>query len=728
MGYSDIGCYGSEIPTPNIDSIASRGVQYQNFHAAPTCTPTRAALLTGRNPHRAGFGRVASFDPGFPGYSMEFPDSIPTIASTLRDAGYATFAVGKWHLAREIEQSAGGSKHGWPLQVGFDRYYGFLDGFTNFFHPHQLVEDNHHLDIEEYPDDYYLTDDLTERAVTMIKETKSADSSKPFLLYLAHGAVHAPLQAHESDIAPFRGRYADGWTKIREERFRRQKELGLFPEDAVLADLDAGTARDIPDWDGMSHEEQALAARYMEVYAAMVATVDRSVGTLRDCLEELGEWDNTIFIFMSDNGASSDLGNAGTTRYMDAHGSPVRVDIGTDLANIDLIGGPRLFPHYPAGWALTCNTPFRLYKRFTHSGGHTVPFIISWPDGDLPDPAVRGDYAHVSDLLPTVTELIGLQTHLDHTDLDGVSFAGNLRGETDEPHRVEQLYESNGNRGLYQDGWALVDTFTPLEPFDDSGWELFNLETDRTEAVDLAADEPDRLRAMSRRWEEMAAQGDVFPLEDGSGIMFHQRPDFHRPTESATFWPGIPTVERIKARDLIWNRSFTVEVDITPTPGAQGIVLSHGDQAAGYVLYVDQGVVSFALNAAGVMTVLDAGALGKASHIELQVVCPELDRWDVTILVDGEVRSQRTEIWMRTGLMTPLHGIDIGLNRASPVSWDLHVRRGTFPWSGTIRQVRYHPGPYASDAPQLRVEEFRERGRQVAGADRPVPTTSPNPG
>ena len=723
MGYSDIGCYGSEIPTPNIDALASSGVRYQNFHAAPTCTPTRAALLTGRNPHRAGFGRVASFDPGFPGYSMEFPDAIPTLASTLRDTGYATFAVGKWHLAREIEQSAGGSKHGWPLQVGFDRFYGFLDGFTNFFHPHQMVEDNHHLDIAEYPEDYYLTDDLTDRAASMIKELKSAEADKPFLLYLAHGAVHAPLQAPEADIAAFRGRYDEGWAALREERFARQKDMGLFPQDAVLADLDQGTALDVPEWDQLSPEEQSLAARYMEVYAAMVTTVDRSVGRLRALLEELGEWDNTVFVFLSDNGASSDLGVNGTTRYMHGHGSPMPVDVEKDLANKDLIGGPRVFAHYPSGWALACNTPFRLYKRFTHSGGHTVPFIVNWPGGGLPQAAVRQDYAHVVDLFPTILDLIGTADQQDLTELDGVSFARSLEGESGEAHRTEQIYESYGNRGLYQDGWALVDRFTPLAPFDDSRWELFNLVEDRTEAVDLADQEPERLQAMSRRWDEIAAAGDVFPLEDGSGVFFYQRPDFHRPTRPVTFWPGIPTVERIKARDLIYNRSFGVEVGLEPVANAEGILVSHGDQAAGYVLYVEGGVVTLSINAGGDMTTLAAGPLGSARTVELRVDCPRLDQWNVAVLVDGETRAEQSGVWMRTGLMTPLHGIDIGLNRGSPVSWDLHLRNATFPWNGTIRQVHYYPGDYASDAPQTRVEEFRKRGMQVPGGDRRIPVS-----
>ncbi len=724
MGYSDIGCYGSEIPTPNIDALAVDGVRYRNFHAAPTCTSTRASLFTGLNPHSAGFGRVASFDPGFPGYAMEFPENVPTIASTLRDKGYATFGVGKWHLAREIEQSSAGSKHGWPLQRGFDRFYGFLDGFTNFFHPHQLVEDNHHIAADEYPEGYYLTDDLTQQATGMIKELRNGNSTKPFLLYFAHGAVHAPLQAPEADIEPFRGRYDDGWASLRRERFARQKQMGLFPDDTPLPNLASDLPRGGPDWDKLSEDEQSLAARYMEVYAAMVSTIDQSVGQIRSVLEDLGEWDNTVVLFLSDNGASSDFAGSGTTHYMLGHAGtyhPDSPDGTTDLANRELIGGPRVFPHYPKGWALACNTPYRLYKRFTHAGGHSVPLVVHWPSGNLPKGEIRTEYAHVADLLPTLLELVGQGPEEPPLDIDGVSFASSLLGHSVEPHRSEQIYESYGSRGLYEDGWEIVDLFDPLKGFTDEGWELYHLDEDPTEAFDLATSEPERLERMIRRWDQAAADGDVFPLEDGSGVFFHQRPDFHRPTAPSTFWPGLPTIERIKARDLIWNRSFKIEVDVDASQVDSGILVSHGDQAVGYVLYVEQAALQFSINVAGQTTTIQAGGLSGATQVEVEIECPQIDRWDITITVDGEVRATRSGIWMFTGLMTPLHGIDIGLTRGSPVLWDLHKQEGSFPWSGTIHRVRYHPGAFAKDAPQLRVEEFRARGLTIEGSDRPIP-------
>lgn len=721
MGFSDIGPYGSEIPTPVLDELAAGGIRHRNFHSAPICTPTRAALLTGLNPHRAGFGRVASFDPGFPGYSMEFPASAPTIASLLRDVGYATFAVGKWHLTRELEQSAAGSRHGWPLQVGFDRFYGFLDGFTNFFHPHQLVEDNHHLDIPSFPEGYYLTDDLTERSVGMIRELRAADPDKPFFLYLAHGAVHAPLQAPPGDIEPFRGRYDVGWDEIRTQRFQRQKDLGIVPTDVELPPMGDEDGEHVVPWESLPEGLRSIAARHMEVYAAMVATVDRSVGQLRSALEELGEWENTLFVFLSDNGASSDLGTSGTTRYMLGHGMPVPDDPELDQERLEMFGGPRLFSHYPRGWAYAGNTPFRLYKRNTHAGGHTVPMIVHWPDGGVPPGGIRSGYAHVVDLLPTVLGLVS-PTPVELAGLDGTSFAETIFDGQAPSTRDEQIYESHGNRGLRSGGWDLVAEHAGAIPFSDDEWRLYEGDADPTQAKDLSAMKPDLVVELSRRWDALAVEGEVFPLEDRTGVFFHQRPSEHRPTKPALFLPGIPTVERIRSRDLIWNRSFRIEAAVELDGGDQGVIVSHGDQGAGYVVFVEGGTLRMRLNVGGVMEAIDAGRLDAGPVlVGVEVRCPVVDRWDVSISVDGAVRAHREGLWMRTGLMTPLHGIDVGLTRGSPVCWELHERHGTFPFTGTLRSVRFIPGDYAADAPQLRVEEFRNAGLAIPGSDRDLP-------
>ncbi|MYI18728.1 MAG: sulfatase-like hydrolase/transferase, partial [Acidimicrobiia bacterium] len=315
LGYSDVGCYGSEIPTPAIDTLAAAGLRYSNFHVTPMCSPTRAALLTGLNPHLAGMGFVANADPGFPGYAGELPRNQPSLAEMMRANGYATLAVGKWHLCTPADLSDAGDRNSWPLQRGFDQYYGFLEALTNFHHPHRLYEGNSAVQTDEYPEGYYLTDDLTDRAVRMIREVRLSDPDKPFFLYYAHGAVHAPLHAPAADIARHRGRYDGGWDRLREERLARQIELGIVPPGTVLPPRNTEPGEDVREWDLLSANQRKVMARYMEVYAAMIESVDRSVAAIRNTLEDLGELDNTIFVFTSDNGASREGGEWGTPSY-----------------------------------------------------------------------------------------------------------------------------------------------------------------------------------------------------------------------------------------------------------------------------------------------------------------------------------------------------------------------------------------------------------------------------
>ena len=384
LGFADLGCYGSEIPTPNIDRLAGDGLRYTDYHSTPMCSPTRAALLTGLEPHRAGIGHVAHSDPGFPGYAMELTPLAPTMAELLRDAGYQTLMVGKWHLTKDSAQNDAGDRSSWPCQRGFDRYYGFLDGFTNLHQPHRMISDNHAVDVDEYPEGYFLTDDLTDRAISMIRESKASDPDKPFLLYHAQGAVHAPLHAKAEDIARHDGRYDEGWDVVRERRHRRQLELGVIPPGTPLAPRNDEAGDDVPAWDELDPERQRLFSKYMSVYAAMVDNIDQNVGRLRAALEEMGEWDNTLFVFTSDNGGSREGERDGTSAYfrtLHFGRTGTEEPLEEDLARIDEMGGPTTMPHYPRGWAMVSNTPFRLYKINAHRGGHSVPFVVSWPDG-----------------------------------------------------------------------------------------------------------------------------------------------------------------------------------------------------------------------------------------------------------------------------------------------------------------------------------------------------------
>ncbi|PXY33390.1 hypothetical protein BAY59_09870 [Prauserella coralliicola] len=720
LGFSDLGCFGSEIPTPHIDATAAEGIRFANFHSTPMCSPTRAALMTGRNAHAAGVGFVAHIDPGFPGYASELPANQPSMAEVLRENGYATFMVGKWHLSKEQDMSEAGNRQSWPLQRGFDQYYGFLEALTNFHQPHRLYEGNSVVQTESFPDDYYLTDDLTDRAVRMIKESKTADPHKPFFLYYSHGAVHAPLHAKADDIARHRGRYDAGWDTLRAERFQRQKELGIMPEDTVLPPRNDEPGEDVPPWDSLTDDEKALYPRYMEVYAAMVESVDRSVGRLRAVLAELGELDNTIVIITSDNGASREGKATGTTAYFRDGGSQTRdVDgsvIREALERIDEIGGPTTWPHYPRGWAMACNTPFRLYKVSTVAGGHQVPMMLSWP-ARLParDQPVRWQYSHVTDVLPTLVDWIGLTPVTARhgrpaEPLHGVS----LRSAIDDPdaptEHTRQHYECMGNRALYDDGWEALTVHKALTPFSEDRWQLYHTAQDPTQTRDLAEQHPDRLAGLVATWEEEAWANQVFPLDEGNRLKYYYRPSSHERFAGQLRIPlGTPTLERWRSSQLISGRSFRIVVEWNYHQGDEGVLVAHGGQESGYVLYVEDGRLVFTHNNCGALHSMSVALGEHCGAVIVDVSAPGGGVWDVSLVVDGAPEAKAAGLRQFAGFL-PFNGIDVGRDLRSPVDWDLAQRRGTFPFSGELRAVRYEPGELAPDAASRKLEEARQIG------------------
>ena len=716
LGFADLGCYGSEIDTPHLDALAARGVRSTNFHAAPMCSPTRAALLTGLESHRAGFGTVAHLDPGFPGYAMELGPDVATIAEILRDeAGYATMMVGKWHLAKDSDCSAAGPQHSWPCQRGFERFYGILDAFTNLHQPHRIVEDNHLVEVDRYPDDYYFTDDLTDHAISMVRERKASNPEQPFFMYFAHGAVHAPLHARPEDIEKYRGRYDGGWDQLRDERFARQKELGIVAEDLALPPRNTELNHDVRAWADLDERERALFARHMEVYAAMVDRIDQNVGRLVTALEELGELDNTIIIFLSDNGASREGEVTGTTAYY------VHLlqgdDLDADYARLDEIGGPRTTPHYPRGWAMASGTPFRLYKINTHQGGHSVPFCFSWPAGLAERGTIRNQYAHVTDLLPTLLEIIGVERPVERNGaplapIDGASFSATLTDPHAPSAHPDQIFECNGHRGLYSDGWELVTLHQPFTAFTDDEWELYDLEADPTEMRNLAVDEPERVAAMAATWEELAWANQVYPLDEGSSIKYLQRPERSNVYgEPVTIRRGTPTLERWRSVQLLWFRSVNIRVALAHRSADQGVLVAHGDQGAGYALYVLDGELVFVHNnGRGGMLEISGGALADGVRevvADLRATGDQL--WELTLAVDGEVRATAPGVPMLFG-MAPFEGIDVGIDRRSPVSWAIYERFGPFPYTGTLESVTYTPGEPGPDAPVHLMDMLREVG------------------
>jgi len=718
LGYADLGCYGSEIDTPHLDRLADEGLRYTNFHVNPMCSPTRASLLTGLNPHLAGVATVCHSDPGFPGYSAAIRDDAVTMAEVFRDGGWATLMVGKWHLCPDNSLSEAGPRTAWPCQRGFDRYYGFLDGFTNFHQPHRLYEDNHVVHVDDYPDDYYFTDDLTDQALSMVREVRSGHPTKPWLLYFAHGAVHAPLQARKADMAKYRGRYDAGWDQVRDERFARQVQMGVVPADTVLPPRNSEPNYEARPWDELSTNEQATFARYQEVYAGMVDNIDQNFGRLRAELEAIGEWGNTVVVFTSDNGASREGRADGTTAYfrtLIGETRPNPLDsTEVDHERLDLIGGPQTLAHYPQGWAMASGTPFRLYKINTHQGGHQVPLIVSRGSG-LPDGgSFRCQYQHVTDVLPTVLELAGVDLPEERHGRPvpppaGASFAPSLEDSAKPSTHPEQYYEQWGHRGMYRDGWSAVTCHQRRTPFSEDTWELYHLDVDPTETRDLAVEEPDRLTELQEAWEEAAWANQVFPLDEGANLVHLVRPPWEEDLEAAqTFYPGTPTVERYRAYKLINFRSFEVRVALDHRDGHQGMLVAHGDQGGGYALYVEAGHLFHVHNGYGTMTEVDCGPMADGtSEVVLAVEAAGDLAWNTVVRVDGAAVAETLGLAVLMA-MAPFEGIDVGIDRRSPVSWSVYERHGPFPYTGTLHSVTYLPGELAPDAGPLWVDVLRE--------------------
>ncbi len=702
LGFSDLGPFGSEIPTPHIDRLAGDGWVFTNYRTAPMCSPARAALLTGLNPHRAGFGFVAHTDPGYPGFTCELPQDAPTLAESLRAGGYATFMVGKWHLTGESRMHDAADKSSWPLQRGFDRYFGSMDGFTSLHHPHRLVRDNSVVDVPEFPDGYFLTDQLTGEALAMIDELRVNDAEKPFFLYYAHTSVHGPIQAKEADIERHRGRYEAGWNALRDARFQRQRELGIVPEHAELPEGAHADEGQIPRWETLSDDERALFARHMEVYAAAVDEIDQSVGRVMGRLEELGELENTIIVVASDNGGTAEGGPTGTRSYFAqfGHALPVAEDWVRDVPRHPAeIGGPRLFSQYPTGWARVSNTPFRSFKGSTYEGGVHAPLVVSWPAAPIAARGLRDQFLFVSDLAPTILELTGVPPLAElrgrpTREPDGASIADVL-GDPAAPGRESQYFEIVGRRAFIDGEWKAVSPRPPRKEQGAAGgdWELYHLASDPTEIRDLAGEHPERTTELAERWRTEAWRNTVFPLDDDGGLHAN-RPATEAPlADPVTLPPFRPPLERFRSAQLTVLKSFAVEIDLVVEDGAAGTIVAHGDQGGGYLVTIDGGAPLISYNAYGEMHRGRGSALAPgAHHLALRVDESPGLHWRLTLEVDGRLDAEIAQVPMLFG-MAPFTGISVGYDYGSPVDWDLYERHRSYRFiGGELLGVRYVPG------------------------------------
>ena len=585
VGFSDLGCYGSEIDTPRMDGLAAGGLRYNNFHVTAMCSPTRACLLTGRNAHAVGMGVIAEWSTGLPGYRGRITRRAAMLQEILGAHGYNTFAVGKWHLTPLSEAAAAGPFGDWPLARGFDRWCGFHGALTDQWNP-ELFEDNHAIDLAG--DGYHLSETLVDRAVAFVRDQQSVAPERPFFLYVAFGACHFPHQVPATYLDKYRGRFDDGWDAIREARLSRQKQLGIIPVSTSLAPRNPGVAA----WRTLSADERRVFTRLQEAYAAFLDYTDVQIGRLLAFLSTLGCLDDTLLLLLSDNGASPEGGATGAlnVRKHLAYEPETLTEI---LADIDLIGTARAFNHYPTGWAQTSNTPLKWYKKDTHGGGIRVPLIVHWP-GRLRDRGhVRTQYHHVVDVVPTVLEVLGIQAPTIHRGIlqlpiHGVSFAYSLDAADAPTLKATQYYEVLGDRALWHRGWKAVARHDRGADFEHDRWELYHTDEDFAECHDLASEHPERLHELVDRWWAEAGANHVLPLDDR---------EYERTAETMrararsryVFYPGMARIERLNAPEVT-DRSWRLAADAEiPAAGAEGVVLSSGTRLAGYVLYLQGG-------------------------------------------------------------------------------------------------------------------------------------------
>jgi arylsulfatase len=713
LGFSHLGCFGSTIDTPNIDRLAEQGLRYTNFHVTPLCSPTRAALLTGRNHHAVGMRGVSNFDSGFPHMRGHISNHAATVAEVVREEGYTTFALGKWHLCPMVDASPAGPYDQWPLQRGFDRFYGFLDGETDQFYP-ELVYDNHWVEPPAGPEDgYHLTEDLVDHAITFVHDSVGVRPDRPFFMYLAFGATHAPHQAPPEYMAKYRGAFDEGWDVFRDRWFARQKELGLLPADTKLAPRNPG----VEEWDTLSDNQQRLACRLQEAYAAFLDHTDVQIGRLLASIEKLGLDDNTMIVLLADNGASQEGGPFGVLHEMKFFNMMIEMP-DEAIHRLDEIGGPHSHSNYPWGWSQVGNTPFKFYKQNTHEGGIHVPLIIKWPKGVKDTGSLRDQFHHVNDIVPTIYEAIGItppDTYrgLEQMPISGVAMNYTFDDKEAKTRKLVQYYEMVGHRGIYANGWKAVTRHTPGVSFDDDVWELYHVEADRSETNDLAKQEPDRLNELIALWWEEAENEGVLPLDDRGlelfGINFKKNSP-HPESRKYVYRPPMAPLPS-QASAAMGGRSWDMEAVVDRGDAEGGVIYATGTENSGFSFYIFDNRLVFDYNFFGEHLVV-------RSHPELPIgpstLTCQLRRTGkagyAVLLVNGD-EVGRIELPFIMRVISSV-GPSVAYDHGSPVAFDYANRSDGFPFEGDLQSVTITLIDTKKDPKAAESQARAEMGRQ----------------
>jgi len=620
--YDDTGLaawspYGGRINMPTMQRLADRGLMYSQWHTTALCSPTRSALLTGRNHHLTGNACITEGANGFPGQHARIPEECATVGQILQDAGWSTFWVGKNHNVPEQDVASGGSRKQWPLNLGFDRFYGFLGGETNQWYP-DLTEDNHFIDQPYLPEDgYHLSKDLADKAIGMIRDQKASNPSKPWYMWFCPGANHAPHHAPKDYIEKYKGQFDDGYDAYRKWVLPRMIEKDVIPPGTELtafnpvAEEVANAGDFVRPWESLNADEKKLFSRLAEVYAGFSEYTDAQIGRIIDYLEQSGQLDNTVVLYAADNGASgegSSNGSVNENKFFNGYPD----ELSENMKLIDVLGGPETYEHFPTGWAAAFSTPFKMFKRYSeYSGGTCDPLVISWPKGVKACGEVRNQYHHCTDIVPTILDICGLEMPkvykgAEQTPLSGVSMRYTFDAAPDAPTRKQrQYYAMLGSRGIWEDGWKASAVHAPLSGkghFDKDEWELYHVDVDRSESNNLAKTHPEKLEALVKAWFEEAEKNLVLPLDDRTAVelLAVERPSEEAPRERYIYYPGtapVPEGVAVNTRGRSYKLIANVEM---ADPDCSGVIFAHGSRFGGHTLFIKDRKLHYVYNFLGI--------------------------------------------------------------------------------------------------------------------------------
>lgn len=620
--YDDTGLaawspFGGRINMPTLQRLADNGLTYSQWHTTALCSPTRSTLLTGRNHHLNGCSCITEGAQGYPGWSGRTPAECATIGQVLQDNGFSTFWLGKNHNVPEQDIAPGASRSEWPLQKGFDRYYGFLGGETNQWYP-DLVEDNRFVDQEYGPEDgYHLSKDLVDKAIGMIKDQKASNPSKPWFMWLCPGANHAPHHAPQEYVDKYKGKFDDGYETYREWVLARMIDKGIMPQGTTLTPINplpdnvANPGDAVRPWSTLSADEKKLFSKMAEVYAAFSEYTDVEIGRLIEHLETTGQLDNTLVFYCADNGASgegSPSGSVNENKFFNNYPD----EIEENLKYLDVLGGVDTYGHYPTGWAVAFSTPFQMFKRYSeYAGGTCAPMVISWPKGIKARGEVRNQYHHSTDIVPTILEAVGLEMPkvyrgVEQYPLSGVSMRYSFDATPDRATKKErQYYSMLGTRGIWEKGWKAAAVHAALSSkghFDQDPWELYHVDEDRSESKNLAKQYPDKLKELINTWFEEADKNLVLPLDDRSAaeILGVERPSEEAPRERYLYYPGTsPVPEGVAVNTRARSYKILANVQIKDA-NCSGVIFAHGSRFGGHSLFIKDKKLYYVYNFLGI--------------------------------------------------------------------------------------------------------------------------------